>query len=226
MSHITLAQIGFSIRNQVKGFFSSDDERIDIEFIYKKVKDARSLLIREEYKQYGRVAPELYQEICCLEIECRELECQGEKSGIIEKYVKVPALENLGSAAIKYFGSPDHKTPFNYRNYQGHLYGNASRWTGQDPYFTPVGHEFIIGNFKDDDMKVMCMVALLEDPLNGGCYTITENDDFPVSQSMVHKIELIIIKQLMSTLGVLPDTKNNASNSPMEDMKGIQQKTR
>lgn len=211
----TLAEIGFSIRNQVKGFFSVDDERIDIEFVYKKIRDVRSLLIRNQLREQRMLDPALYQEICCLEIKCRQTTCNGIKSGADEYYVELPKIENgVGFCAIKYLGTIDKLNAFNHKNYQGYLYGQSSPYTGDKPYYTIVGSEALIKNLPTTGGKYLCLIAILEDPLNGGCYMANENDPYPVSNVMVHELELIVIKQLMSVLNVQPDLKNDATDNP------------
>lgn len=211
----TLAQIGFSIRDQVKGFFSVDDERIDIEFVYKKVRDVRSVLIKNQLKEMRMLDPALYQEICCLEIKCKELECNGIKTGKTEYYVELPKLEyDLGSYTVKYLGSVDKMTPFNRKSFQGFQYGQASLYTGDKPYYTIVGSTALLQNLPTTGAKFMCLVAILEDPLDGGCYTATENDPYPLSNAMVHELELIVIKQLLSVLPVQPDLRNDATDNP------------
>lgn len=215
---VTLAEIGFSIRNQVKGFFSSDDERIDIEFIYKKVKDVRSLLIRELSNSRDPMDPALYQEICCLEVKCEEVVCNGIKSGVKQFYIELPFIENIRNA-IAFLGTADRKIQFKERSYMGKLFGHAATWTGNTPYFTIVDDKAILGNLPTTGLKFLCLVAILEDPLNERCYLRDENEHYPIPSNMVHQLELIVIKQLMSVLQLPTDLKNNAVDSPKEDQR-------
>lgn len=216
-NNLSLASIGFSIRNQIKGFFSTDDERIDIELIYKQIKDVRALLIKDEINTVKAVNNAFYQTISCLELKCRSIICDGIDSEEKEYFVEIPVLADAGTHTIKYFGSADKKTSFNQRNYQGHLYGNASPWTGSCPCYTIIGGEALIGNVTSDELKYLTLVAILDDPLNGGCFTLGENDPFAIPQSVVHKLELIVIKQLLSVINIIPDIKSNAANSSVED---------
>ena len=213
----TLAEIGFSIRNQAKGYFSSDDERIDMELIYKMVHQIRSSLIKEAYLPARFVDNNFYQEICCLEVQCRNLICNGLDSGDVEYYVTTPQLEDLSGAEIYYFGSADKKNKFQYRNYMGKLYGNASPWTGLKPFYVADRGEFILGNIPTSGMKYVCLIAILSDPMNGACFSLTENDPYPIPNNIVHKLELIALKQLMSTLQNPPDQKNNSQENPRLD---------
>jgi len=213
----TLAEIGFSIRNQVKGFFQSDDERIDIELIYKMVRQIRSVLIRERYKETQTVDDQMYQRICCIEVQCRNIQCNGVDSGVIEYYAEIPSLESLGGIEIKYVGTADMLHEFKYRNWSAKLYGDYSPWTGNKPFYTQYDSQMILGNMPTKGMKYICMIVLLDDPIGTGCYLLTENDQYPISGNMIHQLELIAIKQLMSSLKEIPDMKNNASEiSPID----------
>jgi hypothetical protein len=166
------------------------------------------LLIKNRLRESRSLDEQLYQEICCLEVKCREVICNGKKSGAKEFFVEIPLLEAVGPYAIKYFGTVDRLTPFNRRNYLGKLFGNASPWTGKKPFYTLVGEEAVLGNLPTTAFKYMCGIFLLEDPLNGKCFMQTENDNYPVSMNMAHELELIVIKQLMSTINIRPDTQN------------------
>jgi hypothetical protein len=99
----------------------------------------------------------------------------------------------------------------------GKLYGNYSAWTGNKPYYTIVGTEFKVGNIPTTGLKYVCLIGILSNPLDGKCYTATENDPYPVPNHIVHELELIAIKQLMSTLNVPPDVKNNSQENPRID---------
>lgn len=217
----TLAEIGFSIRNQAKGYFSSDDERIDIELIYKMVHQIRSSLIKERFDEGLYLDATFYQEICCLEVKCREIECAGQSSGMVEYYVEIPSLEDLGGPEIMYFGTTGSATQprqeFAQTNYMGYLYSQHSPWTGTKPRYIVVGKEIKIKNIPTSGLKYVCLIAVLSDPTQGNCFTLTENDPYPIPNNLVHKLELIALKQLQSTLNNPPDQKNNAQENPRFD---------
>lgn len=215
---MTLAEIGFSIRNQAKGYFSSDDERIDIEFVYKMVKQVRSTLIKERYKELGAIDELMYQNISCLEIQCEEIICNCVPSGEYQYWIDLPILEDI-YGNIKYLGTADMRTKFTEKTFNGFQYITSSPYTGMSPVFTRVQNKAYLKNLPTPDMKFITLVGLLADPLNGGCYLLDENNDFPLSQNMIQQLELICLKQLMSTLQQQPDTKNNASNVDAEDKK-------
>lgn len=207
----TLNEIAYSIRNQLTGFVSSDDERIDIELIYKKVRDVRSLLIKEEYELKKFLDPALYQRIECLKIKCKEFECEGKKSGEFEYYIDLPKAETyMNDRAIRYLGTADLKTPFVHRPVQGLSVINYNRWTAHSPSYTRLDDKAILNNIQKD-LCFVSVVMVKEDPLESLDEHICKADDeYPLPGYMIHKLELLVIKQFAATLGIKPDETNNA----------------
>jgi len=211
----TLAEIGYSIRNQVKGFFSSDDERIDIQLVYDKVWDVRSMLLKEEYRRFKQLNDQDFTSECCLEIQCDVISCKGYNSGEKVFFVQIPKVESsLGGDAVKYFGTMNKKTPFRKQSFQGHLYSGHEKYTGNAPSFTFVDDKAILKNLPTKGMKFMCMIAVFESPGD----ICNEDDPFPIARHLVHKLELLVIQQLMSTLQIGPDEKNDARDDSPEPL--------
>lgn len=211
----TLAEVGYSIRNQIKGYFPSDDERIDIQLIYDKCWDVRSILLKDEYRQFKKINDQDFTPDCCLEIQCGKVSCGGMDTGVVEYYVDIPKVEaSLGQDAIKYFGTMDNRTPFRRVNFQGFMYSDAEKYTGRAPSFTIVDDKAILKNLPTKGMKYIKMIAVFEDPRN----ICDEDEPFPLARHLVHKLELIVIQQLMSTIQIGPDERNNARDDSPEQL--------
>ena len=60
----------------------------------------------------------------------------------------------------------------------------------------------------------MCMIAVFESP-NDIC---NEDDPFPIARHLVHKLELLVIQQLMSTIQIGPDEKNDGRDDSPENL--------
>lgn len=208
----TLAEVGYSIRNQIKGFFSSDDERIDIQLIYDKCWDVRSILLKEEYRQFKKINDQDFTSECCLEVKCRNIICNGHDSGVVEYYVEIPKIEaSLGYDSIKYFGTVDKKTPFRRLNFQGHMFAEYEKYTGKAPSFTLIDNQALLNNMPTHGMKFVCLIAVFEDPRD----ICDQNDPFPLARHLIHKLEMIVIQQLMALIQIGPDEANNGrDNSP------------
>ena len=222
----TLAEIGYSIKNQVSGFVISDDSPIDIYLIYHMIRQYRSTLIKEEFLQLKRISEALYQQCHCLEIKCREIDCDGESSGQIQNYVELPPLEQSdGYANIKYFGSVNGKDPYYRRSYQGFLYNEESEYTPHNKTFTIVGNEAILNKLPSKSAKYITMVAILEDPLKcktKKCDSLTVDDQYPIPSHMITKIEMLVTKQLNLGLGNTPDPINDATGVQFQNTQQTQ----
>lgn len=212
----TLAEIGYSIRNQVKGYYSTDDERIDIQLVYDKVWDIRAMLIKDDFRQFKKVNDQDFSAECCLEVECGIVKCGGYNSGVKEYYVNIPKVSSaLGYGAIKYFGNVDKMTPFRRMNYQGFMFSGHEKYTGKVPSFTLIDDKAILKNLPTTGQKFVCLIAVLEDA-KGIC---KENDPFPLARHLVHKLELLAIQQFMSTIQIGPDESNNGRDDSPDQIK-------
>lgn len=211
----TLAEIGYSIRNQIKGYFPSDDERIDIQLVYDKCWDVRSVLLKEEYRQFKKINDQDFTVDCCLEVQCDTIVCGGMDSGVKEFYVNIPKVEaSLGQDAIKYFGTIDKMNPFRRLNFSGFMFSSAEKYTGRVPSFTIVDDKAILKNLPTRGLKYVCMIAVFEDPRD----ICSQDDPFPIARHLIHKLELIVIQQLMSTIQIGPDENNNARDDSPEQL--------
>jgi len=206
----SLAEVGYSIRNQIKGFFSGDDERIDIQLIYDKCWDVRSVLLKDEYRQFKKINDQDFTTECCLEVQCGNLVCNGIDSGVKEFYITIPKIEaSLGQDGIKYFGTVDKMHPFRRSNFQGFMFSGYEKYTGKVPTFTLVDDKAILKNLPTQGLKYVCLIAVFEDPRN----ICSEDDPFPIARHLVHKLELIVIQQFTSLIQIGPDEKNEGRDS-------------
>ena len=203
----TLAEVGNSIRDQVKGFVLSDDERIDIELVYGIVFNLRSLLIKEEYKQKGYIDVNAFSSTCCLEIKCDFIKCNGFTSNIKEYYVEIPKLEgSLGYDAIRYFGGVDKISPYRKLSLEGFQFAKYEKYTGSSPKYTVVDNIAMVKDLPTQNAKAICIIGVFEN----GSDVCQEDDVFPCPGHLLHKLELLAIQQLKSNIGIFPDDKNDA----------------
>lgn len=204
----SLNEIAYSIRDQISGYFPSDDERIPIELIYKKVADVRMIMLKELQAENGYIDSAYYQRICCLEVQCGPIQCKGFVSTKKETFVELPQVAYDISGAIAFFGTADFSTDFKYVPVYGYPFSNHAPYTGSFPTYMRVDNIAIIKNL-DTAVKFLCMIALLEDPL-GSCLHLKADEEYPIPLGKVHQLELIVIKQLLSTLQIPHDITQNA----------------
>ena len=94
------------------------------------------------------------------------------------------------------------------------MYSEYEKYTGKAPSFTIVDDRAILKNLPTKGLKYILMIAVFEDPRN----MCTEDSPFPLARHLVHKLELIIIQQLMSTINIGPDERNNARDDSPEQI--------
>jgi|TARA_R100000093_G_C1945099_1_gene74001 hypothetical protein len=210
----TLNEITYSIKNQLSGYVITDDNRLDDAFIQHEIKQYRSTLIKEMYRDTKRLDSALYQFCYCLKVTCDTVICDGNVAEAKIDYVEVPPLEgSIGWENVKYFGSLDDATPYYRRTYEGLTYSSDGQYTANMPQYSVIGGKAYFTKLVSPSVKYMKMLAILEDPLKcrkEGCSSITPDDPYPVPSAMLAKLEMLVMKQISQGLSIPPDVKNDA----------------
>lgn len=213
----TLAEIRYSIRNQLEGQVVTDDHRLRIRFIDKQIRSIRSLLLAEELNRGLGIDQAFLQVIDCLQVKCDKVTCNGNTLPFKTHFVDVPPITSHGSNPI-YLGLIDGTLPFERVSYSAFL-----QWTGGSFSFKRPAYALIDGmallKFFPIGTKWIRLVAALDDPMNGGCVTLKENDPYPLPERLVHQLELLVIKQLLSTLPIPGDLVNDAVDAAPQQPK-------
>lgn len=207
----TLAQIRSSILDQLTGFIPTDDSRLEEAFLENVIRTKRALLVREHEKPGMGVPQEYYQDLSCLEV-IRSMEvCDGEDTGIERVTVKIPWLVG-GRSAIAYFGKLDTITGgFMGVNLPTFVSGYSGRFCQDKIMYTHVGDELWVKGLPEEVDRVR-LIAILEDPAYLKCFPDFEQMEYPMPSSMVHTLETLCLKQLMSTLPITPDISNDGKD--------------
>lgn len=221
----SLAEIGFSIRNSLTGFVSSDDERMDIEFIYYKIRAIRGVLLNQLVSENSALDGSWYQRINCLELKCDKIVCNSVGLDESYSYVDLPHTEAV-SGGLVYLGSADFTTSWQQISWLGFQFSDGSQMNGRLPIYTVIGDRAFIKNLPTDCSKYVGLVGILENPIGDGCYTLKENEDYPIPSNQLYKLELLVKKDIMSTLQIPADQFNNANDDPRADKEVSTQKTR
>lgn len=214
----SLNEIVASIRNQLIGHIGTDDTRIQESFIESQVLSVRSTLLAQEQALNRPVSDDYYQVIDCIEVKCDPIVCKGITSSHYDTYAELPGTEAVGMGIV-YLGSVDGNVQFTEKSYAGYLHGNYALASSRLPYYTIIDDKAFIKNMPDKSIKYLRLVAILTDPLQQmpGCRYDAKEMDFPMPQNMVYQLEVIVLKQLFSTLQIQADQTNNATDSPILD---------
>jgi len=208
----SLKKIVFTIRNQFSSFAITDDSRLKKELVEDMVLDVRALLAKEVFTSNKFLGDEWYQTCEGIEIVSKKPEMPN---GVIEEhpdiYSALPQLQSdIGFKNIRYLGTVDGRNNFTRLSYAGFISSNGRLVTDNDPFYTVSGHMVMYKNLPNIGQKYIKLIGVLYDPREA--LNFNEDQDFPMPDAQVHKCELIVIKQLASTLGVQPDIVNDAAD--------------
>ncbi len=207
-----LDKIVATIKSQLTGHLTTDDSRLEGELIEDMVLDVRASLIVEYYRSKRFLEDSFFQINDAVLIESEKV---TPVAGISEEnpdiFAKVPALQsNVGYSNIRYFGTFDGRNGFARLSISGFNATDGKLFTRNDSYYTVSGTKFLIKNMPNLGIKYLRLIAVSYDPREVPNYDPTK--DFPLPGGMIHKAELICIKQLMSTLGLPADVINDAQD--------------
>lgn len=206
----TLSELRSSIKEQMLGYMPTDDSRLEEPFLDHLIRSKRSLIIRERAKFGLGVDQAFYQDLTCLKVERAPIKCDGITTKTEYPRIPVPAVEQF-RGSIAYLGKLNFKEPFAQLSLSAFLRSTTSRMCVTHPAYTLLdGYAYLSG--LDLDTEIIRMVAVLENPAENKCILNFEDQDYPVPMDASHQLELLCLKQLMSTLPIRPDTSNNAQD--------------
>lgn len=211
----TLQQIRTSILEQAEGHYPTDDSRYRFEFIENLIRSKRSYLLEREANRSLGVDLAWYTNIDCLEVKCGRVSCPGFSAEKSYSYVDMPNVES-NRWAIAFLGTPagDVYAESPIVNF---LFGRDSKpeFPG-NPYVLQKGRAIFRYQLTASFLR---LVAILSDPSNIAefpCIEDFETTAYPIPTSLVHELELLCLKQLLSTR-VQPDDTNDATNRLVAD---------
>lgn len=218
----------YSIKEQCTNKVPSDDTRLEDRFILHQMNIVREVLIKQSLNE-GNLDNGFYQLKCCIPIECDRIVCNGIDSGEKTFYAEIPTLvEGIGYKNITYFGNVEfndikkglHKNWDRY-DFEGWLSVGYREWTHNRPSFTVLGGYkagstnldgtiALLKNIPNTGGKILCVNGIFSNPEDGVCDPEEFMDmEYPIG-SLGYKMELIVIKQILSTEVSLGDDTNNA----------------
>lgn len=207
-----LVKIVSTIRNQMLAHAPTDDSRLEPELIEDMVLDVRSSLIREFFRGTQYLEDSFYQIYDGIEIRSQKIElAAGVREEFPELYCEIPVIQaEVGYKNIRYFGTTDGRHNFTRVSMTGFISSDGRLFTSEDPIYTVNGTRIQLKNLPNLGMKYGRLIAVFYDPRK--VPNFDREIDFPAPDSMIHKIELVCIKQLASTLGLSPDIVNDAQD--------------
>lgn len=224
----TLWQIRDSIMEAIHSYEITDDRQIEDEMVEDKIVDLRSSIILAEALA-GPLDPGYYQQMENLEVIYGDHTLEISSGVFAMKtrnmgYVMVPGLNTrIGRAAVSYFGLPDYSYNFDHRNMQGLLTNRSAMYTSSRFVYAMSGDKVFVKNYGHEGKKYVSVLAVLEDPRKIKGYDY-KTSWFPISDPQ--KLELLVIKHFLTTMGFAPDKMNDANvnlQQPQQQQQSQQQ---
>lgn len=209
----TLWQIRDSILEAIHSYEITDDSVLEPELIEDKIVDLRSTLILEESKA-GMVDQGYYQALENLEVVYEDLQYTVSPNVVVAQKrtlgtVIVPGLNTrIGRKAILYVGLSDFSYAFDHKTLQGLLAHEGAMYTHARYAFAVSGARIYVKNYGREGKRLVSALVILEDPRKVPGFDY-RTSDFPVSDPQ--KLELLVIKHILSTLGFPADKVSDAN---------------
>lgn len=205
----TLNQIGSKITNYLRGGFSIDDSKLDIELVYDEIHKQRAVAIYEDFRANKKLDAALFQEVCCLEVVCHPIICDGVDSGDSERRVDLPELLTVeGQSHIQYFGGVDKISPYSEITVLQNAYKDGNLYGGKKPTYLRIANVALVYNPPTCAVKFICLIAILANPMLTGCYKLTEEMDYPLPKRLEARVEYLVIMALSGMMGMNPEQLN------------------
>jgi hypothetical protein len=209
----TLWQMRDAVMEAIHSYEITDDRVIEPEMVEDKLVDLRSSLIAEEEK-YGYLDQSYFQLVENIEV------IYGDHSIVLDGMVNVTKPKSIGVVqmpwintrigrkAIQYFGLPDLSYNFDNKTLLGLISNDAAMFTNTRYVYTVSGKQAFVKNYGREGKRYVSVIAILDDPRQNPGFDL-ETSEFPVSDPQ--KLELLVIKHFLSTMGFPPDKINDAN---------------
>lgn len=205
-----------TIKEELTGWFITDDLKPDDEYIVDKINDARATLIRQELRR-GFINLDYYQELCCIEVTCEEKGCYiGDtfiKSGTVIWTAEIPNLMlGVGEKSILALGNDNMLTGYGDDNVFHKVTTNnfmmfrGQRLLSDKKTWTRLGNKLFFKNLPQDT-RFICGHVLLYNPTSA-CNWDDDTSDYPVPSEST--VQLLVLRSLAGSLPIPGNELNDA----------------
>lgn len=196
------------IWHEIEGEFVFDDSRVNTDIVRDKVLVERAKMLRQLYFRASSGIPSIYYQDCCFEIRCQAI------CGPLSKEYRatIPGLiSGLADKAIKYIGSVDGATPFDYVNtitpvHSYTLTGNKNKPTS----YTTINYNELRFQNLPRGMTKGRIVGIFSNPFECDC--IEGDKNIFIGADMLSDLEKSVKLELQGfVLGRKIDKRNNTA---------------
>jgi hypothetical protein len=210
----SLKEIISMVQEELANFHLTDDFEITPKYLKELANKIRNTLLSEEIKNKGANAM-YYQRVCCLEVICHRMGCTVDgqfvpSSSVIWEVKLPPLVMKAGDKAILYVGTDQFKTNWVKMSLAGWMSIEGNIWSSTLASYTQVGDTIWIKNAPTSDLKYICAILLLYDPVNA-CDWNDETSQYPVPD--IYKLTMLMKQDILSTHGLPKDKQHDATDA-------------
>lgn len=195
----------YRVMEKISGYNISDDFEIDESLVRDFIINTRSTVLKEFYAQHRQVPRSIYVEVPNIEVK----KLRPDSTTTRERYVQLPSPldEGIDTLNVLYFGPNDE-----YNNMPRVSHGALQSWRhsefgGKETVYSIVGDRAILVFNSEKGLKFVNAICVFSRPVE-----IDGVEHFPIPESLAVKLELLVVKDILSTFNVRVDDVNNASD--------------
>lgn len=199
----SLDAIASRVAEQVNGGVTTNISRVKMTVVRDQVHKARAHRLKEIGRQkLFKIPRQYYQKIKCVPVVCTPIICDGEDTGAKELRAVIPSLiGELGRRSLRYIGTMDRKTEFDYRNTNGEDFSEYFPLIQavNNPYaILENNNTLILYNPPTPNLEFICVELITDNPE----HEIIANDceeygDYPIPGDELLVIEDYAFKECM-----------------------------
>lgn len=168
-------------------------------------------MVRSDSERGTGIDQAYYQQLDCIEVKCGTVTCPGIGQVDSLQYADISVVE-AGRDGIAFLGSLDAEVKFERRSLTAFIHAIDPRFGSRKPLYTVIGDRLAF-KFVPAGLVRLTLHAVLEDPMANTCMPLAENSPYPMPNNRVHELEVLCLKQLISTLPIQADSINDAQDN-------------
>lgn len=209
---MTLKRLIYQLLEELNDYGITDDNVLDYEYIRDKILVANKSLFDRYVKEGGNLDG-FYQEVNCLEFECKQHQCTI--NGIIFKddhFFLItdlpPLVKTIGYSSIRYLGIHGYQGDIDRVSLDMFLNMDGARWTKDVGVYTVIGDKAVLRNIPKM-MQTGLLIGILSDPTKACDWT--DDNEFPTPSEF--NLLLLVKKDITSLHPVAPDLISDAQRA-------------
>ena len=195
----------YRVLEKVSGYNITDDFEIGDDFVRDIIINMRSTVLKEFLAEKRYIPKEMYLEVLKLKVE----RSNPDETTTREYHVVLPSpLEaGIGKLDILYCGPNDEYNNLPRASLNGMYAWQFSEFGGKEMTYCVVGDRIKLVTSAQRGLKFLKVIGVFARPI-----IIEDVEYFPIPETLAVKLEMLVVKDILSTFNVRNDDNNNASD--------------